>query len=130
MRVHVCACVHQAVLEPLNLPNQRLGYTYVICTAGGDLAHDRFSGADLITRQFVTPDMRQLSRVFTYTTTATSTFDAAVLQQCGSSIAMNVGDRFSLSLFCYAALLLRCSLPRLLLQRLDCHAVSDDTHGA
>ncbi len=82
--------VIQAVLSPIPLPTERLGYTYIVCTAGGALSFDNFLNGPLSARQSLTPDLRQLSRVFTYTSTATSQFDADVVTKCGNVIEMNV----------------------------------------
>ena len=74
----------------MELPTERLGYTYVVCTAGGRLRFDGFAGPDLAALQSLTPDLKQLTRTFTYTTLVTSELDASVLARCGDAIEMNV----------------------------------------
>jgi hypothetical protein len=54
------------VLQPQDLPSERLGYTYIMCTAGGALNFDGFANAEssLTIKQGLTPDLRQLTRAF------------------------------------------------------------------
>jgi hypothetical protein len=56
----------QSVLQPQDLPSERLGYTYIMCPAGGELNFDGFANAEssLTIKQGLTPDLRQLTRAF------------------------------------------------------------------
>ncbi len=48
----------------INLPTERLGYTYTICTAGGSLSWDDFRNASGVTmKQSLSGDLRRLTRV-------------------------------------------------------------------
>ena len=60
--VWLCACVAvQAALEPVKLPTEDFGFTYLICAAGGPLAFDYFAG-NVEVAQFISPDMKRLKR--------------------------------------------------------------------
>ena len=73
------------------MKSEELGYTYIICAAGGPLAFDFFSETVNVTLT-VSPDLRQLTRKFTYRTTVRSVPDSDIIQRCGSSIHMEVRD--------------------------------------
>ena len=88
-------CALQASLASIDLPVERLGYTYIVCAAGGALAFDGFAGSVVEQRQSVTSDLRRLSRSFIYSTTVRSVVDPAVLHRCGSIIEMNVCEDYS-----------------------------------
>jgi hypothetical protein len=54
----------QASLGAINLPTERLGYTYTVCAAGGSLSWDHFANADAVgMKQSLTPDLKRLTRV-------------------------------------------------------------------
>ena len=90
----------QSALGAIDLPVERLGYTYIVCASGGSLSIDNFVG-EVEQRQSVTSDLRRLSRTFVYSTVATSTVDAGVVKRCGSVIEMNVCRCFNMKrLFC------------------------------
>jgi hypothetical protein len=79
----------QAAFQAMDLPVERLGYTYIVCAAGGSLVFDNFAGS-IEQRQSVTSDLRRLSRSFVYASTARSSANPRVLRRCGVQIDMNV----------------------------------------
>ena len=97
----VCACVTipsltprprprvQATFQALPLPSEELGYSYLVCSAGGALAFDFFAG-DVNVSLVVSPDMQHLTRRFTYRTAVRSVPDADLIESCGPVIRMEV----------------------------------------
>ncbi len=81
-------CV-QATFQALPLPSEELGYTYLVCAAGGPLVFDYFLGA-VTSSLTVSPDLRTLTRTFKYSTATRSVPDADVINTCGPAITMQV----------------------------------------
>lgn len=79
----------QAAFQALPLPLEELGYSYLVCAAGGALAFDFFAG-DVNLTQVVSPDFRHLTRKFTYRTSVRSVPDGDLIQACGPVIKMEV----------------------------------------
>ena len=81
----------QGSLHALDLPVERLGYTYIVCAAGGSLVWDADTVPAVVEqRQSVSTDLRRISRTFEYSTVVRSTVNPAVVRRCGSVIEMNV----------------------------------------
>jgi hypothetical protein len=78
----------QAAFGAMNVPTERLGYTYLTCMAGGSLPLSDLEVASV--EQFITPDRSNLTRVFTMRAVVTSTIIHDVVRRCAQQLEMNV----------------------------------------